>query len=93
MNSCAKCYITHKKVPIIDGAFVAKQGDGSWYFTSIDHADSISDYGFACARVLKTPEATISWIAHLATKEWFSPEKFTKFMHTLAHEGGFTQDF
>ena len=92
MTQLAECNVTHNKIPFIDGAFVAKT-DGSWYFTIIEEADSISDYGFACKRIFRSPEASISWIAHLTTKPWFNPEKFTKFMHDFAHKNGIAQVF
>ncbi len=92
MTQLAECNVTHNKIPLIDGAFVAKK-DGSWYFVTIEEANSISDYGFPCKRIFSSPEASISWVAHLTTKPWFNPEKFAKFMHDFAHKNGIAQFF
>lgn len=93
MNALTECHMTQNKIPFMDGALVANKTDGSWHFTTIEAADSVSDYGFACKRVFGSPEATISWIAHLTTKPWFNSEKFTKFMHDFAHKNGIAKIF
>jgi hypothetical protein len=55
--------------------------DGKWIFVSLEAPEKISDYHFEIEQFLKSPSATIDWLAHLSEKPWFDANDFMEMVH------------
>ncbi len=64
---------------MIEGFLVADPATGDWSFVGNDAPERPGEYNVPVRELLQTPEAFCDWIAHLAEKTWFRPQKFFHF--------------
>jgi hypothetical protein len=61
---------------------------GKWLFVSTRAPEDIDEYHFEIADFLKSPAATIDWLARLSEKKDFDAKDFCAMMHRFRETTG-----